>query len=53
MNSTLKKPLIIAHRGASDIAPENTLKAFQMAIELEADYIEFDVRCSADGELKN
>lgn len=51
MNRTLKKPLIIAHRGASDIAPENTLKAFQMAIELEADYIEFDVRCSADGEL--
>jgi glycerophosphoryl diester phosphodiesterase len=56
MNSTLnldiqKKPLIIAHRGASDIAPENTLKAFQMAIELEADYIEFDVRCSADKEL--
>jgi glycerophosphoryl diester phosphodiesterase len=46
-----KKPLIIAHRGASDIAPENTLKAFQIAIELEADYIEFDVRCSADGEL--
>ncbi|MEJ2296315.1 MAG: glycerophosphodiester phosphodiesterase [Candidatus Lokiarchaeota archaeon] len=51
MNSTLKIPLIIAHRGSSDIAPENTLQAFQMAIELEADYIEFDVRCSADGEL--
>jgi glycerophosphoryl diester phosphodiesterase len=56
MNNTLnldknKKPLIIAHRGASDVAPENTLKAFKMAIEFEADYIEFDVRCSADGEL--
>ncbi len=34
---------IIAHRGASNIAPENTLKAFQKAIDLKADYIEFDV----------
>lgn len=46
-----KNPLIIAHRGASDLAPENTIKAFQMAIELEADYIEFDIRRSSDREL--
>ncbi len=43
--------LIIAHRGASSIAPENTLKAFQKAVELNADYIEFDVHQTKDGEL--
>ncbi|MFX1235770.1 MAG: glycerophosphodiester phosphodiesterase [Promethearchaeota archaeon] len=46
-----KKIILIAHRGASNTAPENTLKAFTMAIELDADYIEFDVRISKDGEL--
>ena len=52
MNEKHKKDvLLIAHRGASKIAPENTLKAFQKAIELEADYIEFDVHQSKDGEV--
>jgi len=46
-----EKILIIAHRGASNIAPENTLKAFKKAIELGADYIEFDVHQSKDGEI--
>ena len=46
-----KKFLIIAHRGASNLAPENTIKAFKMAIDLGADYIEFDVRQSADKEI--
>jgi glycerophosphoryl diester phosphodiesterase len=41
----------IAHRGASAYAPENTMAAFQKAIELGFDYIEFDVRLSKDGEL--
>lgn len=41
-------PLIIAHRGASDEAPENTLAAFERADRLDAD-IEFDVQLSADG----
>ena len=45
------KFLLIAHRGASNIAPENTLKAFRMAMDLNADGIEFDVRQSRDGEL--
>lgn len=45
------KPLIIAHRGASNEAPENTLKAFQKAIELKADCIEFDVHQTKDGEI--
>ena len=42
-------PLIIGHRGASAVAPENTLAAFRKAIEVGADGIEFDVRLSRDG----
>lgn len=42
-------PLIIGHRGASTIAPENTLAAFARAIQDGADGIEFDVRLSQDG----
>ena len=50
-NNKKEDILIIAHRGASNIAPENTLKAFKKAIELKADYIEFDVHQSKDGEI--
>ena len=42
-------PLIIAHRGASVIAPENTLAAFALAMESGAAGIELDVRLSRDG----
>lgn len=42
-------PLIIGHRGASAVAPENTLAAFTRAIQDGADGIEFDVRLSQDG----
>jgi glycerophosphoryl diester phosphodiesterase len=42
-------PLIIGHRGASAVAPENTLAAFSRALEDSADGIEFDVRLSRDG----
>jgi glycerophosphoryl diester phosphodiesterase len=42
------KKLIIAHRGASSMARENTLEAFQKAIDLRADMIEFDVRRTKD-----
>ncbi len=45
------KVTIFAHRGASNIAPENTLRAFQKAVELNAEYIEFDVHQSKDGEI--
>ena len=41
--------LAIAHRGASDHAPENTLKAFQIAADLHAEMWELDVRLSVDG----
>jgi len=47
--SSIKRPLIIAHRGASAHAPENTLPAFQMAIDVGADGVELDVRLSKDG----
>ncbi|HEX6434369.1 MAG TPA: glycerophosphodiester phosphodiesterase family protein, partial [Gemmatimonadales bacterium] len=40
---------IIAHRGASGSAPENTMAAFTLAIEQGADAIELDVRLTADG----
>lgn len=50
MNVT-NKNYIAAHRGASKIAPENTLEAFQKAIELGADYIEFDLLHTTDGEV--
>ncbi len=46
----LDRPLNFAHRGASYEAPENTLAAFLLAIELGADGIEFDVQLSKDGE---
>ncbi|MHA1193807.1 MAG: glycerophosphodiester phosphodiesterase [Promethearchaeota archaeon] len=45
------KILVIGHKGASNIAPENTLLAFRKAIELKADYIEFDIHKSLDGEI--
>ena len=41
----------VAHRGASSFAPENTRSAFHKAVELRADYLEFDVHLSKDGEL--
>jgi len=41
----------VAHRGASSEAPENTLAAFERAIELGADMIEFDVRRASKGRL--
>lgn len=50
MLESLSQPVIFAHRGASAHAPENTLAAFEMAIEHGADAIEFDVKLSADGQ---
>ena len=41
----------IAHRGASALYPENTLRAFIAAAELGADMCEFDVRMTRDGEV--
>jgi glycerophosphoryl diester phosphodiesterase len=43
------RPLVIAHRGASGEAPENTMAAFRLALEQGADGIECDVHMTADG----
>ncbi len=43
--------VIIAHRGASGLAPENTLAAFAEAIEIGAEFFELDVRVSSDDSL--
>lgn len=40
---------VIGHRGASGLAPENTLESFSLALEQGAEALEFDVRLSADG----
>jgi len=44
-------PLVIAHRGAARLAPENTLAAFRLAADEGADAVELDARLSADGAV--
>jgi len=44
-------PIIEAHRGASSTCPENTMVAFQAAIDAGATWIELDIHECADGEL--
>lgn len=44
-------PEIIAHRGASYLAPENTLSAFRKAMEIGADGVEMDVQQTRDKKL--
>jgi glycerophosphoryl diester phosphodiesterase len=46
---SLPSPWLVAHRGGSALAPENTLAAFDVAVELGADAIETDVRRTSDG----
>jgi glycerophosphoryl diester phosphodiesterase len=43
--------VVVAHRGASAQAPENTLEAFRLGVEAGADAIELDVHLTADGQL--
>jgi glycerophosphoryl diester phosphodiesterase len=43
--------LVIAHRGASHVAPENTLPAFRAGVEAGADFVELDYRHSEDDRL--
>jgi glycerophosphoryl diester phosphodiesterase len=51
MKTDQNQVLIIAHRGARSLAPENTLAAAVKAFEVGADGWELDVAMSADGEL--
>ncbi len=43
--------LIIAHRGASSYAPENTMAAFDLALQMEASHLELDVHLTRDDHL--
>lgn len=47
----MNHPLVWGHRGASGYAPENTLPAFRMAAEMDADGVELDVQLTADGAI--
>jgi len=51
MFSYLPTPVIIAHRGASAHAPENTIAAFRLAVEQGADAIELDAKLASDGHV--
>jgi len=47
----MRLPWVIAHRGASAVAPENTMSAFRRAVEMGAECIETDLHLSRDGRL--
>ena len=47
----MKNTLVIAHRGASGYAPENSLSAFRLAMEMQADGIELDIQMTRDGHV--
>jgi glycerophosphoryl diester phosphodiesterase len=47
----MTRPQILAHRGAKEVAPENTLPAFAKAIEFNAAGVELDAQLSRDGQL--
>ncbi len=51
MTISWPRPAVIAHRGASAHAPENTLAAFELAVAQGADAIEFDVKLTRDGHV--
>ncbi|MBA2341489.1 MAG: hypothetical protein H0V88_13955 [Pyrinomonadaceae bacterium] len=45
------RKLVIAHRGASAYAPENTLPAFRLALDMGADFVEYDLQVTKDKQL--
>jgi glycerophosphoryl diester phosphodiesterase len=50
-SAPLARIQVVAHRGGRTYAPENTLAAFHRAIEMRADWLEFDVQMTRDGVL--
>jgi len=50
-STSVKRPLVYAHRGASGYLPENTMPAFEKAVEMGADGIELDIHKTKDGQL--
>lgn len=49
MIKNLPNPIIIGHRGACALAPENTIASFQLAVQHQADFVELDAKLSLDG----
>ncbi|MDZ5474022.1 glycerophosphodiester phosphodiesterase [Bacillus sp. 31A1R] len=47
----MKAPLVIAHQGGELLAPSNTMVAFEQAVELGVDVLEFDIHTTEDGHL--
>jgi glycerophosphoryl diester phosphodiesterase len=50
-SGSAKRPLLIAHRGASGYAPEHTFAAYKLAMEQGADFVEQDLQLTKDGVL--
>ena len=50
-SDSVRRPLVLAHRGGAHLRPENTFAAFDHAVEIGADVLEIDVRVSKDGEF--
>ncbi len=48
LHSQYPKPLLLGHRGAKSYAPENTIEAFELALQHGCEGLEFDVRLTAD-----
>lgn len=46
-----QRPLVIAHQGGELLAPSNTMTAFQQAVDLGVDVLEFDIHITKDGHL--
>jgi glycerophosphoryl diester phosphodiesterase len=46
-----KRPWLVAHRGASAYAPENTVPAFRLAADQGADFVEFDLQLTKDRQI--
>lgn len=49
--TVIRQPMVVAHRGASSLYPQNSLKSYQLAYELGANAIEIDIRLSSDKEV--
>jgi glycerophosphoryl diester phosphodiesterase len=49
--SRRKAPAVSAHRGGGELAPGGTYQAYRQAVAAGAEYVEFDVRLTSDGEL--
>ena len=44
------RPLVVGHRGAMGLRPENTLESFELAFDLGSDLVELDVHLTRDGQ---